>query len=325
MAHERILPHSFLIALTAASLIHVFLILGFRYPWPRAGQPGRKVIAMTLVRPAAPPADTAAAAAHPATALPEPSPPSAVPALPPEPPAPAPATPPEAKPTVEPAPPPRTQPASGPIGPPAPEPGMQVIGPPAPSARVLKENRRKLAASMPPDATRAARQSAQSAPGAASRPDAAPKPAFSAELLSQQIAEVSADITRQRNAGLEGKKVVYASAMKTHRLAITAYEQAWQEKVERIGNLNFPDAARRDKLAGVLLVAVGIKPDGSVYSVQIQQSSGHAVLDEAARHIDGLAAPFAPLPEEIRDEVDILIITRTWRFDSNYRLETRTR
>lgn len=177
-----------------------------------------------------------------------------------------------------------------------------------------------------PGAEKSGRQpgkgSATGSPAGAGKPR---KPDFSAGLLSQQIAEVSADLNRQRNAELLHTKIVYATELRTHRLAIAAYEQAWQEKVERIGNLNFPDEARRDKLAGGLVLAVGIKPDGSVYSIQLQQSSGHAVLDEAARHIVSLAAPFAPLPEELRRDVDVLVITRTWRFDSNYRLETRPR
>lgn len=132
-------------------------------------------------------------------------------------------------------------------------------------------------------------------------------------------------MTRQRQAEMLRTKIIYAKDLRTHRLVVAAYEQAWQEKIERIGNLNFPDEARRDKLSGGLVMAVGIKPDGSVYSIQVQQSSGHAVLDDAARHIVGLAAPFAPLPEEILEEVDVLVITRTWRFDSNYRLEARSR
>ena len=151
------------------------------------------------------------------------------------------------------------------------------------------------------------------------------KPAFSASLLSQQIAEVSADIYKQRSVEMRDKKIVYATEVKSHRVVVAAYEQAWQEKVERIGNLNYPDEARRNKLSGTLTLAVGIKPDGSVYSVQLHQPSGHGALDNAARNIVHLAAPFAPLPKEIRDEVDILVITRTWRFDSNYHLETRVR
>jgi periplasmic protein TonB len=177
-----------------------------------------------------------------------------------------------------------------------------------------------------PGTEKPVRQRGKGPPGGSSSGAGKPrKPEFSAGLLSQQIAEVGADMNRQRNAELLNTKIVYAKEMQTHRLVIAAYEQAWQEKIERIGNLNYPDEARRDKLSGGLVLAVGIKPDGSVYSIQLQQSSGYAVLDEAARHIVNLATPFAPLPEEIRQDVDVLVITRTWRFDSNYRLETRPR
>lgn len=431
MTHGRYPPRSLLIALTVATLIHALLILVIRVELPRAGQPGRKSIAMTLVRPA-PPAETppeetnhsvAAVATPPATqpSVPAPTPP--VPASPPNrPPATVTSAPTDGK--AKPAPAtgqPAGQAAEAFVGPPQPKAGHAFVGPPAPKPRLPREARNKPATSQdhsatpepaaspepkpPASATTASRQVVESSTPGPARPAPAagtpapgspdswlpqarrPKPArppqsdrqpvapaepartpaaqpqpsspppaaakegrpaqanpdgppprrgqsaggaaparrldFSAGLLSQQIAEVSADLTRQRNAELLGKNIVYASAVKSHRLVVAAYEEAWREKVERIGNLNYPDEARRDKLSGRLLLAVGIKPDGSVYSIQVQHSSGHATLDNAARRIVELAAPFAPLPAELRDELDILVITRTWRFDSDYRLETR--
>lgn len=151
------------------------------------------------------------------------------------------------------------------------------------------------------------------------------KPGLSAGLLSQQISEVSESIYMNRSLAMLDTKIVYAKDVKNNRLVVAAYEQAWQEKVEQHGNRNFPEEARRQKLSGSLVLAVGIQPDGRVYSVQVLQSSGQAVLDNAARHIVDLAAPFAPLPREIRQEVEVLVITRTWRFDSDFRLETRAR
>ncbi|MFM8445297.1 MAG: energy transducer TonB [Methylococcus sp.] len=143
--------------------------------------------------------------------------------------------------------------------------------------------------------------------------------------MSQQISEVSENIYMNRSLAMLGTKIVYAKEVKNHRPVVAAYEQGWQDKVEQHGNRNFPEEARRQKLSGSLVLAVGIQPDGRVYSVQVLQSSGYAVLDNAARQIVDLAAPFAPLPNEIRQEVDVLVITRTWRFDSNFRLETRAR
>lgn len=92
------------------------------------------------------------------------------------------------------------------------------------------------------------------------------------------------------------------------------YLRQWQEKIERVGNLNYPERIRRENLTGRLRVLVALNPDGSVKEAQILQSSGHPVLDEAALEIVRLAAPFAPFPRSIRERTDILEIIRTWQF-----------
>ncbi len=138
---------------------------------------------------------------------------------------------------------------------------------------------------------------------------------FSAGLLSQQISEVSESLVKKRNAESQGKRIVYASEAKGHTATLTAYEEAWQTKVEHIGNLNYPEAARDQGLSGSLTVAVAIRPDGSLYSVQILKSSGNPIIDEGAIKIVRLSAPFAPLPQDLLSDMDILVITRSWRFD----------
>jgi len=95
------------------------------------------------------------------------------------------------------------------------------------------------------------------------------------------------------------------------------YMRSWVSKVERVGNLNYPERARRQNLAGALVLSVDVLEDGSVGRIRVLRSSGHDVLDEAAVRIVRLSAPFAPLPEEIRREVDVLTITRTWQFSSS--------
>lgn len=148
-------------------------------------------------------------------------------------------------------------------------------------------------------------------------------PKFSADLLSQQISEVSTALTESHDTEARHPKIVYINSVNAHKYKAAAYEQAWQQKIERIGNLNYPDEARRQKLSGALVLAVGVRQDGSIYSVQVRQPSEHKVLDEAAERIVRLAAPFAPFPDELKQEADVLVITRTWRFYNNYRLETR--
>ncbi|MDO9242901.1 MAG: TonB family protein [Rhodocyclaceae bacterium] len=91
------------------------------------------------------------------------------------------------------------------------------------------------------------------------------------------------------------------------------YVEDWRQKVERVGNLNYPDSAK-GKLYGSLVLTVAIKQDGELERVEINRSSGHPVLDEAARRIVRLAAPYAVFPEAVRRDTDILEITRTWSF-----------
>jgi TonB family protein len=87
-----------------------------------------------------------------------------------------------------------------------------------------------------------------------------------------------------------------------------------KQQVERVGNLNYPEQAKRQNLTGSLVLDVAINPDGSISAVQVLRPSRHKLLDDAAVRIVELAGPYAPLPPDIRAEVDILHITRTWKF-----------
>ncbi len=99
--------------------------------------------------------------------------------------------------------------------------------------------------------------------------------------------------------------------------------EAWRQKVERIGNLNYPDEARRRKLSGNLLLDVALNPDGSINEITLRRSSGERALDDAAVRIVKLAAPYAKFPDDIRKDVDILHIERTWQFLSGNRFVSR--
>ena len=100
------------------------------------------------------------------------------------------------------------------------------------------------------------------------------------------------------------------------------YVEAWRQKVEKIGNLNYPEAAKNLKLYGQLQLTVSIKADGSIESIEVNRSSGHKVLDAAAQHIVELGAPYARFPEDVRKEIDVLSITRTWTFTKEDSLAT---
>jgi len=97
------------------------------------------------------------------------------------------------------------------------------------------------------------------------------------------------------------------------------YVEDWRLKVERIGNLNYPEAAK-GKMYGNLVLSVSIRADGEVDGIEITRSSGHKVLDDAARRIVEMSGPFGQFPPKLRQSVDILVITRTWTFTSADRL-----
>jgi protein TonB len=99
------------------------------------------------------------------------------------------------------------------------------------------------------------------------------------------------------------------------------YVEDWRQKVERIGNLNYPEAAK-GKLYGNLVLTVVIRSDGSLDRVELNRSSGKKVLDQAARRIVEMASPYAPFPDNIRRDTDIIEITRTWSFSTSDRLQT---
>jgi protein TonB len=92
------------------------------------------------------------------------------------------------------------------------------------------------------------------------------------------------------------------------------YVEDWRLKVERIGNYNYPEAARQNRLYGSLLLTVSIRADGSLEAVEVNKSSGSRILDAAAVKIVEMSAPFAAFPPDIRKDTDILHITRTWTF-----------
>jgi len=115
------------------------------------------------------------------------------------------------------------------------------------------------------------------------------------------------------------RKFVGARA-KEYRYAL--YVDSWRQKVEKVGNLNYPVAARDLKLYGQLQMTVSIRADGRIESIELNRSSGHKVLDEAAKHIVELAAPYARFPDDVRKEIDILSITRTWTFTKEDSLAT---
>lgn len=140
---------------------------------------------------------------------------------------------------------------------------------------------------------------------------------------SQEIARLSAKIEEIRKSYAVTPRQTYVRGANAREFRFASYMDAWRTKVERIGNLNYPEEAVRRGISGALLMDVAINPDGSLYSVRVLRSSGYKVLDDAATRIVKLAAPYPPLSEDILQDTDILHIPRVWQFESGGGLKTR--
>ncbi|HVI55203.1 MAG TPA: energy transducer TonB [Luteibacter sp.] len=127
-----------------------------------------------------------------------------------------------------------------------------------------------------------------------------------------EMAKLSAEVREQSQAYAKRPKKKFISS-NTREYVYAAYMKGWVGRVERVGNLNYPDEARRQGVYGELVLTVGLNRDGSIKSMDVIKSSGHKLLDEAAQRIVRLAAPFPTLPAD-KTRVDELYITRTWQF-----------
>ena len=138
--------------------------------------------------------------------------------------------------------------------------------------------------------------------------------------ISEEIASLQARLDAQKQAYAKRPRVHHLTSVSAKAHYEALYLDSFRRAVEEIGTRNFPQKALSEGIFGNVRLAVQLKPNGSVQNIQVTQSSGHRFLDEAAIQSVRLAAPFAPFPDEMRRNVDVLEIIRTWRFDARERL-----
>lgn len=138
---------------------------------------------------------------------------------------------------------------------------------------------------------------------------------------SMEIARLEAQIDKNMSAYQKMPRRTFIGA-RTREYRFAQYVEDWRIKVERFGNLNYPEAARQKKIYGSLQLTVSIRADGSVESLEVSRPSGQPILDAAAKRIIKLASPFPPFPADIRRDTDVLSITRTWSFTQSDKLES---
>lgn len=136
----------------------------------------------------------------------------------------------------------------------------------------------------------------------------------SPDELSLAIASLQAQLDRQKQAYARRPRKYTISSASTRKSQDALYLDNWRRRIEAVGNVNYPSQARREQIYGNVRMLVALRPTGRIEEIRILQSSGEAILDDAAVQIVNMAAPFEPFPEEMRSEADILEIIRTFRF-----------
>jgi periplasmic protein TonB len=139
---------------------------------------------------------------------------------------------------------------------------------------------------------------------------------------SLEMAKLEARISQEYDAYQKRPRKMFIGAS-AQEYVFARYIEDWRIKVERVGNQNYPDAARQQRIYGKLQLTVSIKADGSLDDVVVTRSSGFKILDAAAVAIVRQAAPYSPFPEEVRKKADVVVITRTWTFAPGDQLSTK--
>ncbi len=134
-------------------------------------------------------------------------------------------------------------------------------------------------------------------------------------LISAEIASLQAKLDKQRQEYAKRPRTRTLTSVSTKASFDAKYLHEWGVKIEQVGNRNYPKEALNRHITGNLRLSVVINPDGSIHEVKVLHSSGQRLLDDAARQIVRLAAPFAAFPPEIRQQADRLQIIRTWNFE----------
>ncbi|MCP5163246.1 MAG: energy transducer TonB [Hahellaceae bacterium] len=145
-------------------------------------------------------------------------------------------------------------------------------------------------------------------------PEEPVQPRKSIMQRSLEIASLEARLAEQEQSYSNRPRITRLTASSTMSVVDAYYIQNWQKKIERVGNLNYPEEARQRKIYGKPRLLIALWPNGTIKEIRVLESSGHKLLDDAAVRIVRLASPFLPFPKEVRDERDILEIIRTFSF-----------
>jgi protein TonB len=134
---------------------------------------------------------------------------------------------------------------------------------------------------------------------------------------SLEIASLEAKLDSQRQVYSKSPRIQRLTAASTMKANDAFYVDSWRRKIEVMGRINYPREAEGCINECSLRLLVSINPDGTINNLRVLESSGKTVLDDAAIRIVRRSAPFAPFTEEMKSEIDLLEIIRTWQFKGN--------
>ena len=134
---------------------------------------------------------------------------------------------------------------------------------------------------------------------------------------SKEIASLEARLKDEQQKLQSRSRTGRVTSLSTLAKADALYLERWRQKIETIGNLNYPIEARNKGIEGSLQMLVTLAADGSVKQLEVLKSSGYSILDDAAVRTVRTASPFEPFPNEMRQRLDRLEIIRTWKFEKN--------
>lgn len=120
-------------------------------------------------------------------------------------------------------------------------------------------------------------------------------------------------LQRQQNFSRQ-QKIKTVDGIQAKQDVTAAYLEKFRQKVEFYGNRYYPDQAKQQRLAGEVRLMVILNRNGGIRAIRLIESSGHDLLDEAAKASVRKAAPFTGFDRNMKD-ISELRIVRTWRFD----------
>jgi protein TonB len=139
------------------------------------------------------------------------------------------------------------------------------------------------------------------------------RPKLTAEMLQDQITQYGREMRLAEQAA-DNSKIKSINSVSAHKYIAAQYEKDWEQKIERIGTLNYPDFLDKNHLSASVTTSVRINANGSINRIRIERSSGYPEVDGAVKRIIKMGSPYPSLPSDILKELNIYEIRKTWKF-----------